>query len=46
MQAGLATRVLTFREIFLLAIVAVFLELQSSRTSERMKVENRLRTAA
>ena len=46
MQAGLATRALTFREIFLLAMVAVFLEIERLWTSEQLKVENRLRLAA
>ncbi len=46
MQAGLATRALTFREIFVLAMVTLFLAIESSWTSVLMKVENRLRMAA
>ncbi len=45
-QAGLATRALTFREIFLVAMVAAVLEMESLLTSEAVKVENQLRMAA
>ncbi len=45
MQAGLATRALTFREIFLLAMVTLFLEIESW-TSDLSNVEKRLRIAA
>ena len=45
-QAGLATRALTFREIFLVAMVAAVLEMESPLTSEAVKVENQLRMAA
>ncbi len=45
MQAGLATRALTFREIFLLAMVALFLEIESW-ASDLSNVQNRLNMAA
>ena len=46
MQAGLVTRALTFREIFLLAMVALFLEIENAWDLLPMKVENRLGIAA
>ena len=46
MQAGLATRALTFREIFLLAMVALFLEIENASKSDSLKIEDRLRMAA
>ena len=46
MQAGLATRALTFREIFLVAMVVAFLELRSLSASDRTVAETRRRMAA
>ncbi len=46
MQADLATRALTFREIFLLAMIALILEFENASRSSPRKVENRPRMAA
>ncbi len=46
MQADLATRALTFREIFLLAMIALILEFENASKSSPRKVENRPRMAA
>ncbi len=46
MQAGLATKALTFREIFLVAMVAALLEIENPWRSESVEVATRLRMAA
>ena len=46
MQAGLATRALTFREIFLLAMVIVLLDTENAWQSGPRKVQDQLRMAA
>ena len=46
MQAGLATKALTFREIFLVAMVAALLEIENPWRSESVEVATRLRIAA
>ena len=46
MQAGLATRALTFREIFLLAMLIVLLETEDAWNSGLLKLQDRLRMAA
>ncbi len=46
MQAGLATRALTFREIFLLAMAALLLEIANASTVEALQPKTRLAMAA